>query len=112
MMRSSLSNVRVDWTASSTPPPSMSSATHDVPLSDAAASAGPRAAPENDAVWHAERVTQNTAAENRDIGLTVVLDTAGARAGKLDLGPEHLRVSAARRRALPGATRRDTMRRA
>src|SRR5262245_20768422 len=81
-MRSSLSNVRVDWTASSTPPPSMSSATHDVPLSDAAASAGPRAAPENDAVWHAERVTQKTTAENRGIGLTVVLDTAGARGGK------------------------------
>src|SRR5262245_36770575 len=103
-MRSSLSNVRVDWTASSTPPPSMSSATHDVPLSDAAASAGPRAAPENDAVWHAERVTQNTAAENRDIGLTVVLDTAGARAEKT--GP-WARAFTRERRPPTRFTRRD-----
>src|SRR5262249_35943871 len=109
-MRSSLSKLSVDWADSSTPPPSMSSATHDVPLSDAGASAGPRAAPEGDAGWHAERATQNTAAKIRDIGLTVSSSIPRVlEQENLDLGPEHLRVSVAHQRALAGATRRDTM---
>src|SRR5262245_32069602 len=109
-MRSSPSKVSVDSSDSSTPAPSISSATHDVPGSDAGESAGPRAPPEGAAVWHAERARPSTSAENRSIGLIVhVLDTAGARAGKLDLGPERVRASDAQRRALPRATRRDTM---
>src|SRR5262249_42618668 len=93
-MRSSPSKASVDWADSSTPPPSISSATHAVPRSDAGDSAGPRAPREGAAVWHAERARQNTSAENRSIGLTVhVLDTAGAGTGKLDLGPERVRAS-------------------
>src|SRR5262245_11397159 len=93
-MRSSPSKVSVDWADSSTPPPSISSATHDVPGSDAGESAGPRAPPEGAAVWHAERPRQSTSAKNRSIGLTVhIVDTSGAGAGKLDLGPEPMCAS-------------------
>src|SRR4030095_11356286 len=107
-MRSSLSKVSVDWTASSTPPPSMSSAIHDVPLRGT--SAGLRAPPAGAAVWHAERATHSASAKNLTIGFTVhVLDTANGRAGKLDLGPEPLRAVVARRRALRRATSRDTI---
>src|SRR5262245_33254396 len=105
-MRSSPSKASVDWADSSTPAPSISSATHDVPGSDAGDSAGPRAAPAGAAVWHAERARQNTSAENRSIGLTVyVLDTASAGAGKLDLGPEQVRGSDPRIDALYPARR-------
>src|SRR4030095_5072434 len=73
------------WTPSRTPPPSMSSATHDVPASGGA-SPGARALSAGAAEWHAERAMQSGSAECLHFEVTVrALHSASERLEKTGL---------------------------